>query len=475
MSTGLPTEPAAPPVAAALPPPSRRGAFSWMLFDWAAQPVNTLVTTFVFPPFFVNVIAADSTTGQAIWGWAAAAAGIAVAVLSPVFGAIADAAGRRKPWIAAFSVLLVAGALLLWFTEPGSPAAIAAALIGFGLATLGDEFATVFTNAMMPSLTSEQRLGRLSGSGWALGYLGGMLALVVMLALFVADTDTGETFFGLTPLFGLDPATYEGVRAVGPLTAIWYIVFALPLFLFVPDAPRLMRIGAAVRSGWGALGQTLAGLRHHPNILRYLIARMIYADGLAGLFAFGGVYASSIFGWGTTETLLFGVIVIIAAVPGAWLGGRLDDRRGSKPVILISLVVLIVASLGALSVDASHILFMVPVDPPTEGDGLFAAPGERLYLGFGAAIGAVAGPLQAASRTLLVRLAPRDSLTQFFGLYALSGRLTTFLASGAVALLTTASDSQRIGISVLVLFFVVGAVLMRRVHGTPDAGVADRL
>ncbi|MCW5697482.1 MAG: MFS transporter [Bauldia sp.] len=479
---GDPPHTVAPDEAGPPAPVGRRAILAWFLFDWAAQPVNTLITTFVIPPFFVGVVvprfleaiaasdpasaAATMTAddmeavGQAWWGWAAALAGIAVAILSPILGAIADAAGRRKPWIAAFGALLVLGSFALWFAEPGAPGAVIIALIGFAIATLGDEFATVFNNAMMPRLVAADRLGRLSGSGWAMGYFGGMLALVILLAFFVANADETTTFFGFAPLFGLEPATYEGVRATGPLTALWFVVFVIPMFLYVPDTPRLMPVRAAVRMGLATLRKTLTGLRGEYNMLRFLIARMIYADGLAGLFAFGGVYAASTFDWGTTETLLFGVVVIVAAIPGAFLGGRLDDRLGSKAVILGSLTVLVVASLLAVSIDADSILFGIASAPPLADDGLFASTGEQLYLILGAAIGAVAGPLQAASRALLVRLAPRPRITQFFGLYALTGKLTTFVAALAVALLTTLSGSQRIGISVLVVFFVAGGVLM---------------
>ena len=445
-------------------PASRRGVISWYLFDWAAQPVATLITTFVFAPFFVDYIAEgaghDSDSGQAIWGWTLAAAGIVIALLSPVLGAIADAAGRRKPWVAAFSVPLVIGCGLLWFTEPGASGAVAFALAGVFLATIGAEFATVFTNAMMPNLVRPDRLGRLSGSGWAIGYLGGVVSLVILLGLLVADPDDGETFFGLSPLFGLDPATYEGVRATGPLAVLWYLAFVPFLFLFTPDAPRMMAAGAAVRTGLRAIRGTLTGIRRHANAFRFLVAHMIYADGLAGLFAFGGVYATSTFGWGTTEFLLFGMIVVIAAVPGAFFGGRLDDRIGSKRIIVTALIILILASIAALSITSDRILFFLAADPAVEGDGMYATLGEKLYLLVGAIIGAVSGPLQAASRTLIVKLSPRDKVAEFFGLYALSGRLTTFLAAASVAAITALADSQRIGISVLLVFFVVGGLIL---------------
>jgi UMF1 family MFS transporter len=431
-------------------PASRFAIASWLLFDWAAQPFFTLVTTFVFAPYFASRLASTPVEGQALWGYATGAAGLAIALLAPVLGAIADAGGRRKPWIAAFSVLLVAGSAALWLAAPGSGDAIAVALAAFAIGTIGAEFATVFTNAMMPDLVAEDRLGRLSGMGWGIGYVGGLVSLVVALGFLVGDPATGKTLLGTRPVLGLDPAAFEGDRASGPFTALWYLVFVLPLFLFTPDRPRRRGAGAAARPR----------PPRHANAARYLAANMIYTDGLVALFAFGGIYAAGTFGWTSIELGLFGILLTVTGTLGAVLGGRLDDRFGPKRVVLGALCVLIVASLGILSVDANHILFVVPATPPAADDGLFAAAGEEAYLVLGALIGAVAGPLQAASRTLLVKVSPRDRMTQFFGLYALTGKVTSFVGPLAVGALTALSGSQRIGISILVLFFAAGGLVL---------------
>jgi UMF1 family MFS transporter len=444
--------------------PGRAAIGAWLLFDWAAQPYFTLVTTFVFAPYFAARVAASPVEGQALWGYATAAAGIIIAVLSPCLGSIADAGGRRKPWIAAFSVLLVAGSLALWFAEAGTAHAVAIALVAFAIGTVGAEFATVFNNAMMPDLVPEERLGRLSGTGWATGYVGGLLSLVIALGFLVADPVTGKTFFGLAPLFGLDPATFEGDRASGPFTAVWYLIFVTPLFLLTPDSPRRMALGAAVRKGLGELGRTVRDLRHHANIFRFLVAHMIYADGLVALFAFGGIYAAGTFGWTSIELGVFGILLTITGTIGALIGGRLDDRLGPKRVIAGALTILVLAIIGILSIDGNHIAFVIPVDGPAPGDGLFAAPGEKAYLVLGAIIGAVAGPMQSASRSLMARVSPRGSVTQFFGLFALSGKVTSFFGPLAVGVLTAVSGSQRIGISVLVVFFVAGGLVLLRVR-----------
>jgi UMF1 family MFS transporter len=430
------------------------------MFDWAAQPHFTLITTFVFAPYFAARVAETPVAGQALWGYATGAAGLAIALFSPVLGAIADAGGPRKPWIAAFSLFLVVGAASLWFAAPGAEAAIAVGLVGFAVATIGAEFATVFTNAMMSDLVDESRLGRLSGTGWAIGYAGGLLSLILVLGFLVANPDSGRTLLGIAPILGLDPATFEGDRAAGPFTALWYAVFVLPLFFFTPDNERRLRLRLASRVGIAKLRKTIFSLRRHSNVALYLLSHMIYADGLVALFAFGGIYAAGTFGWVSFELGLFGILLTITGTIGALIGGRLDDRYGPKPVIAVALLLLILASVAILSVDPTHVGFVIEVLPASEGDGLFASTGEKVYLALGAFIGALAGPLQSASRSLMARIAPAGRATEFFGLYALSGKVTSFAGPLAVGVLTAVSASQRVGISVLVVFFAIGAVLL---------------
>src|SRR5580698_3111688 len=217
--------------------PGRAAVISWIFFDWAAQPYFTLITTFIFAPYFASFVAPDPASGQALWGFATAAAGLMIALMSPVLGAIADASGRRKPWIACFGALLVIGSCLMWIGKPGDTAIIPPLLLAYAIATIGVEFATVFNNAMMPTLVPPDKIGRLSGTGWATGYVGGIISLILVLGFLAADPETGRTLFGFMPLFGLDPVTHQGDRITGPLTGVWFIIFVLPMFLMTPDFP----------------------------------------------------------------------------------------------------------------------------------------------------------------------------------------------------------------------------------------------
>ena len=443
--------------------PPRSAVISWIFFDWAAQPYFTLITTFVFAPYFATHVAPNAAEGQALWGFATAAAGMAIALASPVLGAIADASGRRKPWIAGFGAMLVLGASLMWFGKPGDPHMIPPLLFCYAIATVGVEFATVFNNAMMPTLVPPDRIGRLSGTGWATGYIGGIISLILVLGFLAANPESGRTLFGFTPLFGLDPVSHQGDRISGPLTGIWFIVFVLPMFLLTPDYPARHPVRDALREGLAELKQTLRELPSRKSLAAFLLANMIYTDGLVSLFAFGGIYAAGTFGWNTIQIGTFGIILAIAGTFGGWLGGKLDDALGSKRVIAGSMIVLLLAIVAILLVDKDTVLF-VRVTPPQPGGALFASAAERAYLILGCCIGAVGAPLQAASRSLLIRLAPKDRIAQYFGLFALTGKVTSFIGPLLIGIVTAATASQKAGMTVLVLFFVTGLALLARVR-----------
>lgn len=436
----------------------RRAVAGWVLYDFAAQPFFTLVTTFVFAPYFVAHVVGDEARGQALWGLAVAIAGLTIALSAPVLGAVADRTGPRKPWIAGATLLTAAGSALLWFAAPGAESLVPLVLAAFVVATVGAEAAIVFTNAMMPSIAGPERLGWVSGLGWAVGYVGGLFSLVIVLGFLAADPASGLTLLGSAPAFGLDPAQHEGARVAGPLSALWLLVFAIPLFLFTPDRPRGMALADAVRTGLADLAATLRSVRAHRPAFRYLVAHMIYYDGLAALFVFGAVYAAGAFQWSTVELGLFGILLTVAGAAGALAGGALEDRVGPRLIIVASLVALLAASAVAVSIDRAHVLFVVPLAPG--GGGLYGSDAEKIYLAVGLVIGACAGPLQSSSRTYLAQLAPADKLGQFFGLYALSGKVTSFLAPAAVAGVTALAASQRAGIAVILVFLGVGLALL---------------
>src|SRR6476646_5572537 len=289
-----------------------------------------------------------------------------------VTGAGGDCGCERPPQAVGRGVRRTAGDRLRSdVVRPGDAGVIPPLLLAYGVATVGVEFATVFNNAMMPTLVPPDRIGRLSGTGWATGYIGGILSLILVLGFLAASPETGRTLFGFTPLFGLDPVTHQGDRISGPLTAVWFIVFVLPMFLLTPDYPAKRSLRDALREGMTDLRQTLRELPERESMAAFLLANMIYTDGLVSLFAFGGIYAAGTFGWNTIEIGTFGIILAIAGTFGGWLGGKLDDRLGPKRVITGSMLILLSSIVAILLVDKDSILF-VKVAPPVPDGALFS-------------------------------------------------------------------------------------------------------
>jgi len=455
--------------------PARRSAgplavTSWMLFDWASQPFYTLVTTFLFAPFFASYFIGDAARGSALWGYAMAAAAIMVAIGSPILGAMADARGRLKPYMAWLSVAFVLSQAALWYAVPGGGSgAIALVVLALIVATCAGEFTTVLNNSLMPRLVPAEQLGRLSGAGWALGYVGGLISLVIMVAFILIDAQTGRTIFGLSPVIAFDVPSHEADRFVGPFCALWYAVFVIPYFLFTPDAPAKPDAArVSVRAAFASMMTTLRNIAGYRDIALFFVARMLFIDGLLAIFTFGGVYAAAVFSWQTIVIGYFGIILSIAAGVGALVGGFLDDRLGSKTVIVWSLLLLIVGALGVISIDRTHVLFALEVPPPVAGGGVFASVGERVYILFAILIGLASGPLQSASRSLLARMAPEEHMSEFFGFFAFSGKVTAFAAPFVVALVADLSGSLQIAMSSILVFLLAGLAVIGMMRGAGD-------
>ena len=433
----------------------KRTVWGWMFFDWASQPYFTLLLTFIFAPYFTSIVMSDPVLAQQYWGWMLAAVGISVAVLAPVLGSVADQSRSRQPWIVGFSVLYVAGAFSLWWAEPGSERVLWI-LLAFGIGMIGVEFATIFTNAMLPDLGRREDVGVISGSGWAFGYAGGLIALAIML-LFLAENERGVTFLGLAPAFGLDPGMHEGTRSVGPFTAVWYVLFMVPFFLWVRIKPSI----SASTSALSGLLKTLMELPKQKSLAAYLASSMLYRDALNGVFAFGGIYASGVLGWSIVQVGMFGIFGLVFGMAFAWLGGFADRRYGPKVVISVSILVLTAVCFVIVTTSPEMVL-LVPVEENSE------LP-HTVFFGCGCLIGAAGGTIQAASRTMMVRQANPERMTEAFGLYALAGKATAFLAPMLIAIMTSATDNQRLGVTPLIVLFLLGLILLRWVSSEEQA------
>ena len=410
-----------------------RREFAWALYDWANSAFPTVVTTFVIATYFTAGIAPDAATGQAWWGWMQTAAGVSIAVLSPVLGAVADAGGRRRGMLVACTLLAAALTAGLWFATP-APSSALLALVLVGLATVAFEVGTVFYNALLPSVTTPERLGRVSGLAWGLGYAGGLACLVLCLLLLIRPDPS--------PL-GLDRGAQEHVRATVLLVALWWIGFGLPALasLREPPAPRPAWAAAAAR-GLRELGAVLRALPARPAMLRFLVARLFYTDGLNTLFAFGAIFAAGVHGMTFEDILLFGIGLNVTAGLGAAAAGLVEDRVGSRRTILVALSFTILLGAALILVESRTAFWFLAL-----------------------ALGLTFGPAQAASRSLMARMAPPDEVAAHFGLFALSGRVTGFLGPATLAAVTAVTGSQRWGMATVLVFLAGGTAVLATLRG----------
>ena len=441
----------------------------WMMFDWATQPFYTLGLTFIFGPYFAGVAAqhylssgSDLTTAnanaQSIWSWGQALAGLIVAVSGILAGAYADSTGRRMPWIWASSLVFVICSWMLWYMVPDG-SAMWSSLIFFSVAFIAAELALVFTNAILPSLGDRRDVGNISGSGAALGYTGGIISLFIMLFFFFDEG--GKTFWiGLEPGFGwLDAQSREGTRAVGPLIAIWFAIFMLPFFLWVREDKTPNRLGGLQRS-LTDLKNTLKNMVKRPSLFAFMVAQMFYRDALNGLYAFGGVYAVLVLGWGQTQIGVFGILGGLSAAIVTQISGKYDQKLGPLPVIYFHIYVLIFVSLCIIAMSRDS-FFGLPLQEES------AMPDIIFYI-CGAAIGGSGGGIYTASRSMMVRHTNPDRPTEAFGLFALAGKATAFLAPLLIGLFTYWLNDARLGFTPVVGLFILGMFLLRWVNPNGD-------
>jgi UMF1 family MFS transporter len=429
------------------------GRASWVLFEWGRNPYVLVITIYIYATYFSRDVVGDPVRGQALWAEIQGYAGLGVAILAPFLGAIADAGGRRKPWILGLSLVLAASTATLWFGEPmGMGLGLAGIGAAVALSNIAYDGSLVFHGAMLPSIVPGPKIGTWSGLGLGLGNVAGIILLLIVLVFFYLPAE---------PLFGLDKAAHEHERIVGPLCALWFTIFSIPFFLFTPDRPSSgLPIGAAVRKGVSSVIRTLRSLRHYRNVGTFLGSRMIYNDGLNVMLSFGGVYAVGVFGWTEIESALYGIIVSIFAAIGGVLGGRLADRIGTKRALQLSLTGVIIGALGSLGFAPDRIFFVVPYEAGTAVAPfpVFRTAPELFYIATVMLIAICLVATYANGRAMMARIAPQERMTEFFGLFALSGEATAFMAPLAIAVVTSATGSQQWGMVTTSGFLALGLI-----------------
>ena len=422
----------------------RRTVFAWASYDFANSAFTTLVVTFIYSTYFSSTsFAGDATTGTVLWSRAITISALVVALLSPYLGAIADRGGYRKRFLGICTTICIAGTVALFFPQPGQ---LTLALIVFVIANIAFELGNVFYNAFLPDIAPRDKIGRVSGYGWSLGYAGGLICMAAALFLLVQPAD---------PAFGFSRDLGENVRATNLLVAAWFLVFALPLFFFVPEEKRPSgeSLQQIIRSANAQFVSTFHELRRYRQIFRLLVARLVYNDGLVTIFAFGGIYANAEFGFTFEEVLVFGIVINVCAGLGAFSLGFLDDRIGGKRTVLITLAGLTVAGVIAVT-----------------------AQGRLMFWVAAVMIGLLVGPNQSASRSLMGRFVPDAKENEFYGFFAFSGKFTSFLGPLFLGLILGATGSHRLGVASVILFFVVGGLLLMRIdeqEGVQTAKLLD--
>lgn len=443
------------------------GYYSWTFGQAARDPYYILVIIYIFYPYFSSIVVGDPIRGQALIGYLNATGGVLLALTAPFLGAIADKNGRRKPWVIGTVAVMSVGALLLWWVKPGGMGMSIAMTLGVLLViNLAFAISEVFHNAMLPSIAPMSKVGTISGVAFALGNVGGLALMLFVLFAFAMPGTNQWSFLPDAPLFGLDRATHEHDRIVGPIAALWMLLFTLPLLLFTPDGSSSgTPMVQAARQGIRDVLETVRHLKHYSNIAIYLGSRMLFIDGMIGVLTFGGVYASGHFAWGSTPLLILGLCTSASAMVGAWIGGILDDRVGSLGALRIAIGMSSLVLILLVSIEADTVFFFLDVSTAPVWDfPYFRSLSELIYLGIYQVFALFFVTGLSSSRTLMARMAPPEMATQFFGLFALSSTATAFLAPLMVATMTSVFQSQRAGFASLAILMVLGFIALRWVR-----------
>lgn len=399
---------------------NKKQVFSYALYDWASSPMPTLHATFVFAVYFTTTVMPEG--GTFAWSQMTAFAALMVAFLAPFTGAFSDRHAMRKTLLFCITMIGVISGSALWFIKPDpSYASMAILLSAINIIML--ELAFVFYNALLPGISNKENVGRISGFSWGLGYIGAIICLALALALFVIPEE---------PIFGLDKDTAEHIRITMPLAAIWLLVFSIPLFLFVPEGPKSTgKFWATLKEGWDVVRVT-------PGLLRFLIARVFYADALVTLFAFGGIFAAKVFGFEQYDVLIFAILLNITAGIGAIAGGFFNDRFGAIATIRFSLLALAILGTVIMMSSAAQVFWIL-----------------------GGVLGIFVGPVQAASRSHVALMAPKGAEARVFSFMMLTGKATAFIGPMLYGWIVLASGEERYGMGVVIILLLIGLVLLR--------------
>ena len=398
--------------------------FNFALYDFANSAFTTIIITFIFATYFAKQIAPNPVIGQAYWGWTIGITGFLVAIIGPIVGSFGDKKNKIVFFVRFFSLLCILFTSLLWFAKP-SQSYLFYALIIVGIANFFYELSLIFYNSLLKNISKNKNLGKSSGFGFALGYIGGIIILIISIKLFI-DTD-------FLP-FGLTTEESKNIRAITLLVSIWFLIFSIPFLFFT------IKKESRAKKNYLVNFSDLKKLLWNKKITvlgKFLIARMLYADGLNAIIVMGGIFAVGVFNLEIKDLLKLSITMNITAFIGAFIGGIINDKYGSKIVITFSLIGLIFSSVAILFTFTSSTFFYLAAI-----NGLFI------------------GPIQSASRVVITSMLNKNNQGKGFGLFATSGKLTSFLGPLLVSTVTFLTASQRIGFSAAIILLIFGLIIL---------------
>ena len=401
--------------------------FNFALYDFANSAFTTIIITFIFSTYFAKQIAPNPVLGQSYWGWTIGITGVVVALIGPLLGTVADKKNYTEFFIKIFTIICISLTCLLWFSKPSEKYLIYTLLI-VGLANIFYELSLIFYNSTLKKISESNNLGKSSGFSFALGYIGGIIVLIICITIFI-DNDSLP--------FGLSKENSENVRATSILVAFWYLIFSMP-FLF--NLKKTNKNEIKEKINYTKNFKELIWDKGLNNIGKFLLARMLYADGLNAIIIMGGIFAVGVFSLEIKDLLVLSVLMNITAFIGAIVGGYANDRFSSKSVIIFSLIGLILSS--------SIILFL---------------KSKVIFLFFASINGFFIGPVQSASRVFMTKSIDENNQASGFGLFALSGKLTSFIGPLLVSTITYISNSQKIGFSSAIALLLIGLLVLLKV------------
>ena len=406
--------------------------FSWSVYDWANSAWSAIIITFIFAEYFVNVLAPDKDLGTLYWTWTIGLSSLVAALLSPILGSISDQSQRSKYWLILSTFIYSFIAFSFWFAQPkGMDLFLIIFLLFIG--NISYEISQIFYNGQLKLITTENNYAKLSGFAWGLGYAGTVIIFIIYYGIFLLPED---------PIFTLDKTTYENIRISFPITGAWILIFSLPLFISFKD-PKSNTITSKfnIKKSFNQIIITFKDLRKYKNIIWFLIARLFYMDGINAIFAVAAIYAATVFGMSTTDIIMLGIGTNFAAGIGSWVFSFIENKIGSKNIIVFSLICIFIISFAILLINQKNTFIILAI-----------------------CLSTFFGPIQSASRVYFAKFIPDEKKYEFFGFYSFSGKVTSFIGPILYGTITYTFSSPKLGMASLLVLFAVGLLLLTKVE-----------